>query len=137
MELCKETLADYLSRRQKKLNALLDEEYFINEELKKYLKLYLSVVKSVEYIHSLGLIHRDIKPSNVFLKGDSIKLGDFGLATQNIDGKYIKHPRKLSVFSDDSFELSTDLSYHTKNVGTPLYASNEQINDNYYDQKVL
>jgi translation initiation factor 2-alpha kinase 4 len=134
MELCKETLADFLKERQKNYNHLLDEDLFKNELMVSYLRIFLSIAQSVEYVHSQNLIHRDLKPANIFITKDTtIKLGDFGLATEVTDRKYLKFERKLS----DSSEISTCLSYHTKNVGTVLYAANEQLNDNYYDQKVI
>jgi serine/threonine protein kinase len=97
-----------------------------------YLNIFISIVRSVDYIHKLNLIHRDLKPANIFInKENIIKLGDFGLTTEVIDTKYQKVERKGS----DSSMNTTALSYHTKNVGTAMYAANEQINDNYYDQK--
>jgi serine/threonine protein kinase len=126
MELCKETLGDFLkSRKQLEFN---------NENMVNYLNIFLSIAKSVDYVHNVNLIHRDLKPANIFISKDNIiKLGDFGLATEVSDSKYIKFERKNSFGSSSS----TSLSYHTKNVGTVLYAAIEQLNDNYYDQKVF
>ena len=43
------------------------------------------MLEALVYIHSMGIIHRDLKPLNVFLdKNLNVKLGDFGLATQNL-----------------------------------------------------
>ena len=33
-------------------------------------------------MHSLGVCHRDLKLDNCILTGDTVKVGDFGLATQ-------------------------------------------------------
>jgi serine/threonine protein kinase len=132
MELCKETLNDFLKERQK--NYLLDEDLFKNEMMVNYSRIFLSVAKAVVQVHESNLIHRDLKPANIFITKDSqIKLGDFGLATEVTDKKYSNYVRKCS---DSSSDVSTCQSYHTKNVGTVLYAANEQLNDNYYDQKV-
>jgi translation initiation factor 2-alpha kinase 4 len=101
--------------------------------MSSYLNVFLSIAGSVDYIHNdLNLIHRDLKPANIFLAQDnSIKLGDFGLTTSVYDTKYTRFERKNSVSSINS----TTVSYHTKNVGTAMYAASEQLNDNYYDQK--
>ncbi|EQC32574.1 PEK protein kinase [Saprolegnia diclina VS20] len=67
--------------------------------------IFNQLVAGLKYIHSQGLVHRDIKPANVFLtEGACVKIGDFGLATR------------------ESATLAQDTG-----VGTPLYASPEQI----------
>ena len=45
----------------------------------------LQLISAVDHMHCHGLYHRDIKPENIFLTQDgSMKLGDFGLATQSL-----------------------------------------------------
>ncbi|RMD42549.1 hypothetical protein DV735_g2627, partial [Chaetothyriales sp. CBS 134920] len=45
-------------------------------------RFMLQLISAVEHMHACGLYHRDIKPENIFIAHDgSMKLGDFGLAT--------------------------------------------------------
>jgi serine/threonine protein kinase len=41
----------------------------------------------LEALHSLDIVHRDIKPDNIFLDGDHVLIGDFGLA-RTVDDSY-------------------------------------------------
>jgi serine/threonine protein kinase len=129
MELCDETMGDFLVKRQSMIETLLNEGLFTIENVENYLKIYLSLTKAVEYIHEKGIIHRDLKPANIFFKNEEVKVGDFGLATFKSDPKYANYEVKMI----DNIEMG----YHSKNVGTTLYAANEQLNSNYYDEKVF
>ena len=58
-----------------------------NQTLKKPIEeerlwnIFIQALRSLEFVHSKGLIHRDIKPENLFISLDgTIKLGDFGVA---------------------------------------------------------
>lgn len=44
------------------------------------IKFMKQLVSACAYLESKNIVHRDIKPANILLKGDQIKLGDFGLA---------------------------------------------------------
>ena len=68
----------------------------------------LDVIEGLQEAHLSGVIHRDVKPSNCFLDTDGrVKVGDFGLS-KSLDGD-------AGLTRTGSF------------VGTPLYASPEQI----------
>ena len=46
--------------------------------------LTITMVKAIQYLHSIGIAHRDLKPENLLLKDDSenavVKITDFGLS---------------------------------------------------------
>ena len=146
MEICKETLGDYINSVQRD---------FQDEVVLKMLKMFTDISNSVLDLHDKEkIIHRDLKPNNIFIShSNNVKIGDFGLSTEIFDMKYKRFSfceneletcstRKNSENSSSShlgFELfsskHSQISYHTKNVGTPQYASPEQLNDNYYDNK--
>ncbi len=46
----------------------------------KALSYFVQVCRGVLALHDRRLVHFDLKPSNVFLKGDSARVGDYGLA---------------------------------------------------------
>lgn len=70
--------------------------------------LVLQCIDGLIEAHSRGMIHRDVKPANCYLDDQgNVKIGDFGLAR--------------SLVSDS--ELTRTGSF----LGTPLYASPEQI----------
>ena len=69
----------------------------------------LDVIEGLQEAHHQGIIHRDVKPSNCFLEADGrVKVGDFGLS-KSLDS--------------DAGLTAERVSF----IGTPLYASPEQI----------
>jgi hypothetical protein len=76
----------------------------------------LDVIEGLQEAHQLGMVHRDVKPSNCFLEADGrVKIGDFGLAKSL---RRDSHLTKTGAF-----------------LGTPLYASPEQIKAEAVDQQ--
>ena len=45
-------------------------------------RMCAQVLNALSVAHSRNIIHRDIKPENLLVRGDSIKIGDFGLARE-------------------------------------------------------
>jgi serine/threonine protein kinase len=74
------------------------------------INIVYKVAKALDYAHRQGVIHRDIKPSNILLTSDrDIKLADFSVAM---------------VTRSDTMQTQ-----FTGVLGSPLYMSPEQIND--------
>ncbi|XP_055638305.1 eukaryotic translation initiation factor 2-alpha kinase [Toxorhynchites rutilus septentrionalis] len=93
----------------------------------KIIPIFEQIVDAVEYVHLKGLIHRDLKPSNIFFSLDGrVKIGDFGLVTDSGDVQYDKE-NNLPEMTNNR---------HTRQVGTQLYMSPEQLKGLPYDYKV-
>lgn len=76
----------------------------------------LDVIDGLQEAHRLQVIHRDVKPSNCFLEADGrVKVGDFGLAKSLVKDA---HLTKTGAF-----------------IGTPHYASPEQVRGDNIDQQ--
>lgn len=43
---------------------------------------FLQILNAVDFCHSIGIYHRDLKPENILVSNGTVKLADFGLATQ-------------------------------------------------------
>ena len=69
----------------------------------------LGMIEGLEAAQAAGIIHRDVKPSNCFLEegGTRSKIGDFGVSR--------------------TLEVPTDLTATGTFIGTPSYASPEQV----------
>ena len=39
-------------------------------------------LQGLSYMHKHGFFHRDLKPENLLVKGDAVKIADFGLARE-------------------------------------------------------
>lgn len=74
----------------------------------------LDLLEGLEAAHRAGVLHRDIKPSNCFVTTDGrVKVGDFGLSR--------------------SLERDVQLTQSGQFIGSPLYASPEQIRGRAFD----
>ncbi len=76
----------------------------------------LDVISGLEAAFAAGVLHRDIKPSNCFISPDgSVKVGDFGLSVSTLA------------------RTDTFVTAHGKILGTPAYASPEQLRGDALD----
>ncbi len=76
----------------------------------------LDVIEGLQEAHRLGVIHRDVKPSNCFIEADGrVKIGDFGLSKSLAQGTHLTRTGSF--------------------LGTPLYASPEQVKAETVDEQ--
>lgn len=62
--------------------------YQMTKERKRFLEesrirnIMLQILEGLAFMHKNGFFHRDMKPENLLVKGDVVKLADFGLARE-------------------------------------------------------
>lgn len=49
-------------------------------------RLLIDLLEGLAYLHRHGIVHRDLKPDNILIDEDSLKLLDFGLASDELVG---------------------------------------------------
>jgi len=63
---------------------ITEESQYVGNDMEAR-NVFLQIVSAVQHCHSRGVYHRDLKPENVLVmnNGRTVKLADFGLATQD------------------------------------------------------
>ena len=133
LELCHQTLGDYLSHRNTMIDEITEIEYA------EAINIFKQIVIGIKYIHNMQYIHRDLKPANIFInylfnEGSSegrkiqVKIGDFGLIRQTPWPTWKSWSESPGIITDAVFPLTTD-------IGTTIYAAPEQIKNVNDDKK--
>jgi len=128
------TLQEWISRRNLALTsgaANSEEALSCNRQA---LNIFKECVSAIDHIHSHGITHRDVKPANILLTEEgSVRLGDFGLAT-TVGNIASRRPGDICGAAGSQLHLQNEL--HTQGVGTPSYASPEQLAGKNYGAQV-
>jgi len=133
------TLRQWIEGRNASLGtASLEERQRWFQQSKKIFRQCVAVVRQM---HKQGIVHRDIKPDNIMLAEDgNVRLGDFGLAKALSSS--VQHPADSLIEKDQEVKpvaaqyLNSEPVAQTKGVGTPAYASPEQMREAKYGVEV-
>lgn len=120
------TLRDWLDKRNADLADGLP-----GDQLSE-VRIFSQLVDVVQHLHAQGFVHRDIKPTNILLtENGEVRLADFGLLKDASPGV----PRCAGANATALFPATTESAGrlgHTRQVGTPSYASPEQMKGQLY-----
>ncbi len=93
--------------------------------IERRLRWLVDVARTLGAAHRAGLVHRDVKPHNVMVRDDGVvKVLDFGIA---------RTYHRSQVEGEDTSQSLGTLTETGAVVGTPLYASPEQLSASAVD----
>ncbi|ORC92892.1 putative protein kinase [Trypanosoma theileri] len=78
MELCDGSLGDIIIGKKAKPPTVT------------VVQILRQILTAITYLHARGVAHRDIKPPNILLKGDTVKITDFGTAREGKTSKDVQ-----------------------------------------------
>jgi len=125
-----------------------DRETYIPEvRVKKYM---FQLLQALDCMHKNRIFHRDIKPENILLKGDDIKLADFGsckgfggrdkLHTEYVSTRWYRSPECL--LTKGSYDYKMDIwgvgcvFYEILSL-QPLFPGKNEIDQVHLIHKIL
>ena len=104
----------YISMEYARRGSLDDESEGAHLPISRAKRIFIDVLRGVEFIHSHGVIHRDIKPANILIgERKEAKLSDFGLAipiNAGLDPAKLKTNYKYIIHLAPEVENFSDFS---------------------------
>lgn len=80
----------------------------------KIQSLTKQIVQGLAYLHARGFVHRDIKPENLVIRGDTIKIADFGLARK------VSSPEAFTEYVSTRWYRAPEVLLRAPEYGPPV-----------------